>query len=322
MRHSVPEKHESLVPRVGTRMEHGSNSPAEPPQQQQQQQQAEHKQTQQQRLPALQTQPYDSHTQQRPATDPGQGSASVVHSAHFPQSAPAPLATGKRVDLRTPEWPPAQASTFQSMIGLSQVERRFEDDSRLPQSSDPRFQRSVRASRLPPRPPAVDLNYPAQLPVIPPSPDDAHELPDCASAAEVLHRTMGIISGMQAEELKELHSSLIRRRRVAPSSSSPSDLQSRVQSGLPSPSGGNVAPSSVSVLSASSSVSLHLPLLALATPPTNSPTRMQGLGGAWASAPSSSSGSLLSSHSSGVALSPDQLDGFFEEQETVGFYHE
>lgn len=305
MRRSVPQKQESPVPRVGTRVENGSESRAEVHRPQTQQLQP------QPRLPPLHSQPHDSQLIQRAATDPGQEAGSIVHSAHFPQSAVAPVAAaGHRVDLRTPQWPPSQSPAFQSVIGLSQIEQRYvDDDSRLPQSGAPRSQRPLptRSTRLQPRPPAVDLSYPVMelLPVIPPSPltDDAYSLPDSASPAEVLQSTVSLIRDMAADEIKQLHSSLMRQRRP-PLATTPEEAHSRMHSSmLPSPSG--------DAASSAAASSLGPVLELLVTPLSHHPSTP------WAtSAATSSPGS--DQHVSAM----EHMDGACDEEQIVSFYHE
>ena len=178
--------------------------------------------------------------------------SSVVHSVHFPGSAPVVPVAGSPpaaataaasagsagaagAASRQSHWTRADAVSalvlpFQSMLGLSQVERRADsrytdDESGVHRSHASESARwpTLAAPTNERRLPGVELSSPTPLlqsshitlTPIPQSPVES--LPSGSSSPLLLRATMDLLSELPSTELEQIHSSLLRRRQVTPS---------------------------------------------------------------------------------------------------------
>ena len=314
-----------------TRAENNSGSPNDP------QQQPPHQSHQSHQSHPIRPQ---QQTQQRPATEPHLVNQSAVHSAHFPASAPPVNGNGQRgVDFRTPEWPPAQLPAFQSMLGLSQIERRYaEEESVLDQSLDQRSDADTDAAhgRDPRRDAGVEMTSPAPLlaalPPLPHPPQSQRHFPpskkDSASPVQLLRSTVEMLGDLPSDELQQLHSSLLRRRPQSSSASSASSNRS-----IP-PSAARL--SSLSSLSSSAVASLTDSVILHGSTRSGSSgsaiTSSIGSGATSVGSASASSTDAMGSHQEaanaryrgGSAVEREMREAFNseEEQNVVSFYEE
>ena len=196
--------------------------------------------------------------EQHAATEPRHENTSHAGSAQPPVRdavVPPPNVPGlpRSLDLRhaAPVHPRQDSSLgFQSMLGLSQVERRYVDEeSEMTQLRAPRAEQGTRVPEHPSkrRPPGGGLSSPAPLlDAIPQSPQgtgrrlhgsQSAQNSDFASESKsTLQQTLDLIHTLPLDEVAQLHSTLVQRRRQSASASN-SGSGSSAASGSGAPSG-------------------------------------------------------------------------------------